>query len=697
MSEVVYSKKQINPLIKKYGINTETDTVFNSVIELFNNAPTYQVWGIKSVFSGALTLEGLQTIKAWADENKNLIKSLTKQNIVSYSTPEDIIMLLNEIEGLNMISFVKSYVNRFNTEQRHMLDGALKFGNLNGIKAHTNPRFKSWYKIFSRFDKLTENRKKKFISVCSAFHDVKALKNSLAKSTEEDYVWTKGDMLAFMENNTPNCKVVFNEGNIVIVEVPDFTSSRKLCGAGHTEWCITREESYFRNYVTDYVCPVRKQYFLFNFDKPESDEFAHIGFTIEDNKGIVNAHSSKNLSLMDEGITYHGKKMNIYNALSQFNVSMGLFINLDESKLFKWDLESVTNFVQERKNDFEIAYQKDNRIIIKTLSFKGLEMLLGHTFVNYRAFDYTNTYTCYVLMDFNLKFNDDKSVILIPYKKDAYNIDSLYAIIDAYGTTITNDKYLQSIGILMDDFLHRENVNPSILLHKLIDEGNEKGAIDLINKNGESFDVNTVFRDRVPVFSAINHKMYDLFSVIINHNTFDGTKEDGFGETLMSSLLYAYGYDGVERSEVDESNMVRMIREILDSDKFDFNVQDINLDTAINIAVEKPKMNWIVEELASNPKVNVNVINDFNRSALGNAISKNNVEAIKILGKRPDLIVRAEDKALADKMGIDLDKLISSESQTNETVINTSENEVNQETMTKFTEIFSKVFSAINE
>ena len=55
MSEVVYSKKQIEPLIKKYGINPETNTLFQNIIKLFADTPNYQVWAVKVIFSKALT------------------------------------------------------------------------------------------------------------------------------------------------------------------------------------------------------------------------------------------------------------------------------------------------------------------------------------------------------------------------------------------------------------------------------------------------------------------------------------------------------------------------------------------------------------------------------------------------------------------------------------------------------------------
>ena len=48
------------------------------------------------------------------------------------------------------------------------------------------------------------------------------------------------------------------------------------------------------------------------------------------------------------------------------------------------------------------------------------------------------------------------------------------------------------------------------------------------------------------------------------------------------------------------------------------------------------------------------MINDVNRSALGNAIYKKNIHAITALAKRADLVVREEDYQLATSANIDL-------------------------------------------
>ena len=72
-----------------------------------------------------------------------------------------------------------------------------------------------------------------------------------------------------------------------------------MCGGGLTGWCLTREESYFKRYVSDEA----KQYFLFDFSKKEDDILSHVGFTVNNNSGVItNAHATNNESIIDCGI-----------------------------------------------------------------------------------------------------------------------------------------------------------------------------------------------------------------------------------------------------------------------------------------------------------------------------------------------------------------------------------------------------------
>ena len=208
----------------------------------------------------------------------------------------------------------------------------------------------------------------------------------------------------------------------------------------------------------------------------------------------------------------------------------------------------------------------------------------------------------------------------------------------------------------LNDFSNKKITEETyIQFHKLIADDNEEGAIKLLKECGDSFNVNYEYKSRIPLFSAINNRMYDLYDEIVNHPMFDCGIEDGFGETLLESLLYISGCDDITfLSENDRNSINRMIKTILNNKKFDFNVTDLNNDTAINVACEYPRMIWVVEELAKKEEVNPNIINDFKCTALTNAIRNKNIEAIKILSKRNDILVRTVDLEEADKVGINL-------------------------------------------
>jgi len=194
-----------------------------------------------------------------------------------------------------------------------------------------------------------------------------------------------------------------------------------------------------------------------------------------------------------------------------------------------------------------------------------------------------------------------------------------------------------------------------IQFHKLIDDGDEKGAIELLKKYGDSFNVNYEYKMKIPIYSAISKKMYDLYDEIVKHPTFDTKTEDGFGESLLHSLLYLRGgAEELQLQENEKTNIDRMIQIILNNQKFDFNQRDISNDTPILVVCEYPNLIWCFKTLASNKSVDVNVVDDLNYSLITKCIDFNNLEALKILSTRKDLIVRGEDIELAKEEGIDL-------------------------------------------
>ena len=691
MATLNYSKKQLQPLIDKYAINAETNTTFARIIELFDGQPNYQLWAVKVVFSKAITVDNLEGIKAWADENQTLIKKLSKNgNIISYSSDKDFELLMAEMTGLSDISFVKNMISRFNTDQRKILTEAIKPDEFNGITCHKDSIFHKWFGLFSKFDKLSGNTKSKVIGRMSAVRNISEIETLLTQALKEKYSWNKEDLLSFIANNTPKAEIVFDDGNVVILNVKSYKDSNTLC-YGRTSWCITSSESQWKNYVSG---KGNKQFFFFDFSKPEKDELAHIGFTISDENGFYAAHSTSDASLMNGGIEYHGKRVNVQQALSQAGVGLNVFLKFRKTSSYKWDEKDIINFVKKHDNEMAIAYSENGRIIINVLNNKGLSSLCSHTFIKCQNMPIDANSKCYVLFDLNLKENDEKSIIAIYYTKDTYKIDTLNQMWDAYGTSLKDSKYLATIGISTDSYLNREDINPNILLHKLIDESDDNGACALIDKE-KDIDVNYSFNDNRPIFRAIEMRLHKTIGKIIANEKFDFNLDDTFGESLVQNLLYAFYLDCTNKLNPKNAESIKeMISTIVDSGKFDLNFIDDNEDTTLIVAATNENMLWLVEKLISDKNINVNCVNDNGHTAFGEAIRHNNHKAAAIIGKRPDLKITKKDEEVSKQMGVDLEKLIKPTEDVFKSVKATESTVVaDMEDADKYNEIFKKVFS----
>jgi hypothetical protein len=212
---MTYNKKQMQPLIDKFQINPETNKLFAKIIEMYDNQPNYQIWAVKGVFSQTFDFETLAKIHDWSVLNQTMIKSLEKKNIVSYSTKTAITQLLHEMTALDNVAIIKDIISHFNTDQRRMLTEAILPQEMNGLQAYQNPLVKEWGGIFAKFDRLPSSRKNNFYTKASGVRDTKELQSLIKDALEATYTWNKEDLLAYLENNTKDVEVVFNQGPYV--------------------------------------------------------------------------------------------------------------------------------------------------------------------------------------------------------------------------------------------------------------------------------------------------------------------------------------------------------------------------------------------------------------------------------------------------------------------------------------------------
>lgn len=677
MSEVIYSKKQIQPLVEKFSINVEKDETFNIIINMFPNQTNYQVWAIKAVFGKECPLRVIQDVKVWADENKQEIKNLIKGNIVAYTKKHEFMQLIDEIKGLDMISTIKRVVNQFNTDQRKIISNVV-FNNIsNGIDACASKAIKDWFKIAKGVETLSQKNKQTLIVSSSALRDYSELYEMISKSYIAKYQWNREDLLNFAQVNTPDCDVVYDNDNVVILQIPSFESSKTLCGHGKTGWCLTRQASYFKQYVLDKSGA--SQYFLFNFNLKDSHDFARIGFTVVNSKGITNAHSSTNRSLMSDVMTDDGKRENINSILSGLNIDKGIFMKLKKLTRYSWSEVSFLEYINNSGISSKIVFERDKLLILKFDDYEDMRKIASHTYL-----DLSNSSNSYLLFNFGVSQNDSNSIIKITVDKDKYGIESIQRVIDSYNADITSSQVLKRLNIGIDDFINRQDIDPNLLFHKLIDEGNEERAIELLNK--KAVDVNFKFENNSPIFKIIDKKYINLFRVVTTNSSFDASIKDAMGEPILLSLMCRYKAEHSRRS--DSTVIKQMINIILDNDNYDFNAKDLNFDTAINFAAEYPMFDFILDKLVKNPNVNLNIVNDVQCTSLGNAIRRNNLNAIKALGTRADLVVREQDYKMARSKGIDLDSYINPTMDGN-TSNNLETNDLSDELVSLFAKVFN--------
>lgn len=647
---IVFSKKQMQPLIDKYAINPDKNTVFLNIIKMFDGKPNYQLWAVKVVFSKVIAPPTLNAIKEWMDVNPELIKKLSKNgNLVCYTSKDDFILLHNEMETLSNIKFVKGMIANFNTDQRKLILKESNADVVNGINAFSNAQFVRWFNILKQFNMMSANTKKNVIHRISAERNADRIYQLLNMALDEKYKWNHDDLLAFVAHTTPDCEVVFDDGNnIVLLRVPSYESAKKLC-YGDTSWCICNSDSTFRSYTSG---KGRTQYFYFDFSKRKDDELSHVGFTVDKNIGITNAHS-KSDQCMISGLSYQGKRTYINDVLTANGIKMCNFMKLKGKLPFEWDKDALRDFIKANNKQLSLALDKDKIVVISVNAPSFIKNVIGSSsLIDLSAMDFNGIKT-YLAFNTGVSPDDDESLIMANYKKDKYGTMSLVNCRNIYGTKIDADAF-SKFGILQSDFLGKEKVDPAILLHKYIDEENVSEAVALL-KNNKDIDVNYVFNGNSPIFSAIENYMVPVIKEIMNSTKFEFSAEAEYGESLLMFLILAFYLNSSYTPSSNEKEIRDIITTVIESDKTDINYTDLNNDTAVSLAATDSNMLWLLEKLISNPAVDINIANELGYDTLDSAIVSHNQKAVDMIIKlRKDAVLDERKYKLAKANGISL-------------------------------------------
>lgn len=659
MGDIIFSKKSLGPVIKKLNIDIENDEEFKTLMLMFNGKTDSQVWSLKLVKDQDIDIETIERIKEWAEEHHEDIQYLSKKNIVGYKTKNTVNTLFKEMAALDKLRFVKHCIAEFNTDQRKLLKANIiePIGEeLNGLIASRSALLNEWYNIFTQFKQIDEDKQRMTIVVSSAIHDsFSMLKKQILRSLKDTYGWNREEMLYYMQKHCPDCNIVYDNNNVIVITCSSFSSASMLCGGGRTTWCLTREASYWMQYVET---PKRTQYLVFDFNKEECDNLSHIGFTVDKNKGITNAHSTQNSNLMEKNFTYNGENMYITNALKKLHILPSVYMKLDELTEYDWNLTSLMNCLKQ-KPSLEVIYNSNDVVVIKAKNGRGIWDLLSHSTINY---DFINNYNSsednmiYGVFNLNVPYDDINAFRILFYNTDEYGVEGFYRGFDIYRSPLTITEAYSNIPLKEQDIIKTNLLSTNLLLHKYLKEERIAEAIELF-KTKDDIDVNFIHKNISIAHMGLRLNDDKLFETIINHASFKDGIQNAIGETFLTQLLYSYmgGYDSIM-----VNNIKQKIQILINNSNVDLNAVNINMSSPLCVAAESMDTNWVFHELVKNPKVNINVVDDDDMSALTYAIKHNDIDGIQALMNRPELVIRQRDIDMANKCNVNLTQISQS-------------------------------------
>ena len=399
--------KAINPLIHKYGFSLD-DSHIKRIFAYTGNSKNFFVWAINANYNCGVTINAIKRILWWNENYKQLVKNLSKGTITAYTTYKDIVKLFSEISELRKEKRINDSINMFNTTQKKILR-SMEFTEEDK-------------KVISSFYRLSESKKINFVKKASTIEDGAELMRQMRHVTSTHFSWNKESFMDFVDNvENINYEKIFEKDDVVLVKVKDFETVKHL--AKTTNWCISKNKSYWNNYVEN----VRnaEQYILFDFSQKEDALTSIVGFTSRYNKGITNAHDFINNNMMDNGGVYAKSLINSYvshlrnnSGIYSFLEKHGIDINMVakyEKPLYEWDKESMYKYLYEcvDKNNVQVLSDNGEYVVI-SVNDSNIKYFLGDTYMD----------------NINTDFNPLQHIIFMNFSMNQYDPNRLlFAII----------------------------------------------------------------------------------------------------------------------------------------------------------------------------------------------------------------------------------------------------------------------------
>ena len=473
------NQKMINELSRRYDFSTSSITI-KALYCYTNGSKNFFFWGLNLYLKYNVKLDTIKNIMLWYDLYGQMTKLLKKNTITAYTSKDSIYDLLSELTNLRMDKRLNESINSFNTCQKKLLKK---------YKFDDNDKH-----ALSLFAKLSSTKRLNFIKKMSSVDDISELLRQLKFITSTHFSWNKASFVDYL-NNVENLKyeIKYDKGNIMVLKVFDFETIKQL--AKTTNWCISKNKSYWNNYVS----PENNtsQYVLFDFSKKEDDKHSIIGFTVMHNKGITNAHDFTNNNLFkNSGNEYDDNRgrylksyidnfllnNNIYEILKNDGLDASYFETYDRMK-YEWNKKGFLKHLYSYIDSFNVKVLSniDNKLAL-SIKDENICELLGETYNEATYSDYAK-FEHIIFLDFSKNENDVRKLEYAIVFSDSYGENSVTNMYDEFSRPINDvsfdDKLIEyklpydiirrknnSMERFVDSFLNCNIPNIKLLLSK---------------------------------------------------------------------------------------------------------------------------------------------------------------------------------------------------------------------------------------
>lgn len=496
--EIMSSNKKLLEGITRNVINFKDKYVFvqntlnvdfvYAYIQLYSK-PNILSWVLNKLVYGLISHFDIIELCEWVNNYPKQINKLSKNTITAYNNADDIKLLFKEMRDIKYAVNSLAILNKFNTTQKKLLK-----------EHHFSFEEIVWLRKFTLLSKIKQNN---FIRKISNITNVNEILELIRIVSQDKFDWNKESLNTYINENldTLNCKIVYDNDNILILQVFDYYTISKL--AKSTNWCIAKQKNYWNDYINHHNGS-RKQFIVFNFNVKEDDNLSIIGITTNLIGAIIYSHSFINENLIESQECRIKRYKNIFNLLpyeiysilNYYNIPLSVFTNKNNLDL-AWNKESVKHMISIKSPLYtEIIFENYDKLIIRTTD--KLFNLFGSKFSYIQEIlDYDNSYPIIIFFDFSKKSYDEKALYFGRIATDD-NIEYVDKLI-----TQQNELYDRSFNDLCNEFGTDENIIVKInniysLLKSAFYEDDYNVMKEIIDKNKEdSFflgkDLNALF------------------------------------------------------------------------------------------------------------------------------------------------------------------------------------------------------------